>query len=447
MTAFSSAKRPLRFRRNLALAIALASGTAIIGGLGFADVAHAQKKKKGKEQEAPKAQYSKEFVAAAQALEPRINAGEGLDTLKGDLMALAAIATTSDELIITGQMLANSGVKADNDEVTLQGLELMIASGKVPAESMAPILYNAYQLHGKAKRYDKARQYLQQAIDGNFTTDQLTPAYLQYSMAQIDFSEDKTAAGLDQLNKAIAVAKQNGNPVDENWYRLGLQNAYQNNMPGQVGEFTQGWLKEYPSPDNWRLAIDIYRDINSATGRVAQGRLLDVMRLARKVDAVDTRSRAGTYIDVATDLGFPSEIVDMINQGYETGVFNRSDSTISETLKTSQSKAAEDRRMIAQFEADAAKPNATFGVVMNAGNTLLSMGQPDKAIPHFEKALGIPGADRNEVLQRLGMAQTAVGNHAAAKEAFAQVDGDRAPIAKLWTAYVEHAMTGSAVGG
>jgi tetratricopeptide (TPR) repeat protein len=303
MTAFNSAKRPLRFGRNLALAIALASGTAMIGGLGFADVAHAQKKKKGKEQEAPKAQYSKEFVAAAQALEPRINAGEGLDTLQSDLMALAAMATSSDELIITGQMLANSGVKADNDEVTLQGLELMIASGKVPAESMAPILYNAYQLHGKAKRYDKARQYLQQAIDGNFTTDQLTPAYLQYSMAQIDFSEDKTAAGLDQLNKAIAVAKQNGNPVDENWYRLGLQNAYQNNMPSQVGEFTQGWLKEYPSPDNWRLAIDIYRDINSATGRVAQGRLLDVMRLARKVDAVDTRSRAGTYIDVATDLG------------------------------------------------------------------------------------------------------------------------------------------------
>jgi tetratricopeptide (TPR) repeat protein len=447
MTAFNSAKRPLRFGRNLALAIALASGTAMVGGLGFADVAHAQKKKKGKKQEAPKAQYSKEFVAAAQALEPRINAGEGLDTLQSDLTALAAMATSSDEQIITGQMLANAGVKSNNDEVTLQGLELMIASGKVPAESMAPILYSTFQLHEKAKRYDQARQYLQQAIDGNFSNDQLTPAYLQYSMAQIDFSEDKTAAGLDQLNKAIAVAKQNGTPVEENWYRLGLQYAYQNNMSGQVAEFTQGWLKDYPTPDNWRLAIDIYRDLNSATGRVAQGRLLDVMRLARKVDAVDTRSRAGTYIDVATDLGFPSEIVDMINQGYETGVFNRDDSSISQTLKTAQNKAAEDRRMIGQFEADAAKPNATFGVVMNAGNTLLSMGQPDKAIPHFEKALTIPGADRNEVLQRLGMAQTAAGNHAAAKEAFAQVDGERAPIAKLWTAYVENAMTGSAVGG
>lgn len=48
----------------------------------------------------------------------------------------------------------------------------------------------------------------------------------------------------------------------------------------------------------------------------------------------------------------------------------------------------------------------------------------------------MPGADRDEVLTRLGIAQVEQGKFDAASQTFAQVGGARSPIAKLWTAYV-----------
>ena len=47
----------------------------------------------------------------------------------------------------------------------------------------------------------------------------------------------------------------------------------------------------------------------------------------------------------------------------------------------------------------------------------------------------MPGADKNEILTRLGITQLEQGKFDAAKASFVQVGGNRLPIAKLWAAY------------
>ena len=49
--------------------------------------------------------------------------------------------------------------------------------------------------------------------------------------------------------------------------------------------------------------------------------------------------------------------------------------------------------------------------------------------------MGKPGVDQNRVLTRLGIAQIDQGKAAEAQATFAKVQGARAPVAKLWSAY------------
>jgi hypothetical protein len=49
----------------------------------------------------------------------------------------------------------------------------------------------------------------------------------------------------------------------------------------------------------------------------------------------------------------------------------------------------------------------------------------------------MPGANTNEELTRLGIAQIGLGNYDAARTTLAKVTGTRMPIAKLWVAYAD----------
>jgi hypothetical protein len=55
----------------------------------------------------------------------------------------------------------------------------------------------------------------------------------------------------------------------------------------------------------------------------------------------------------------------------------------------------------------------------------------------FQLALEKGGVDRDRVLTRLGIAQANQGKGDAAKATLAQVSGARAPVARMWSAYVD----------
>ena len=73
LTNLSSPRRSAGLVRQIGLAVALASGTALLAVPGFTDAAYAQKKKKD-EKEAPKAAYTEAFVKAYQPIETALKA-------------------------------------------------------------------------------------------------------------------------------------------------------------------------------------------------------------------------------------------------------------------------------------------------------------------------------------------------------------------------------------
>ncbi|WP_157696565.1 hypothetical protein [Porphyrobacter sp. CACIAM 03H1] len=443
MTNMSSPRASTRLARQLALAMALAGGTAVLAVPGFADAAYAQKKKKDEKADAGKPVYSKEFVAAYQPIDTALRAPTAdLAALKPQVLALLPLATSPDEQLALGGMMFNTGINAKDLPLQFQGVELMLASGKVKPEETGKFNLVAFQIANELKQYDKARGYLQKAIDLGYSAPNVSTSDLQMNMAELYFSEDRFTEGLKYLSDAIAAKKAAGQPVDVRWYKRGVSVAYTNEIVPQVYDFVQAWVSDYPTPENWRDAVNLTRNLNEYDGPV----LLDLLRLGKKVGTLKEKNDYVFYIESADTRRLPVEVKAVIEDAYATGVIPKgSDSWVEEQFKTASGLIAEDQKALPVLERDANAPTARLRTVIAAGDTFLSYGEYAKAAGFYERSLTMPEVDRNLALTRLGIAQIGAGDVAAARATLAKVEGPRAPIAMLWTAYAEQA--GGATGG
>lgn len=443
MTNMSSPRAPTRLARQLALAVALAGGTAVLAVPGFADAAYAQKKKKDEKADAGKPVYSKEFVAAYQPIDTALRAPTAdLAALKPQVLALLPLATSPDEQLALGGMMFNTGINAKDLPLQFQGVELMLASGKVKPEETGKFNLVAFQIANELKQYDKARSYLQKAIDLGYSAPNVSTSDLQMNMAELYFSEDRFTEGLKYLSDAIAAKKAAGQPVDVRWYKRGVSVAYTNEIVPQVYDFVQAWVSDYPTPENWRDAVNLTRNLNEYDGPV----LLDLLRLGKKVGTLKEKNDYVFYIESADTRRLPVEVKAVIEDAYANGVIPKgSDSWVEEQFKTASGLIAEDQKALPVLERDANAPTARLRTVIAAGDTFLSYGEYAKAAGFYERSLTMPEVDRNLALTRLGIAQIGAGDIAAARATLAKVEGPRAPIAMLWTAYAEQA--GGATGG
>ena len=429
----STRRRSAGFARQFALAIALASGTALLAVPGFTGEAYAQKKKKGEKEEVAKPVYSKEFVAAYQPLDAATRApAADLTALKPQVLALAPLAVSADERQALGGLIFNTGIAAKDQAMQLQGVEMMLASGKIAPAEVGRFNVVAFQIAQGLGQNDKARTYLQVAIDANYSTATVSTTDLQMNMAELFFSENRNTEGLQYLSNMIAARKAKNEAVDARWYRRGISVAYANEIVPQVYDFVTGWVIENPTKENWRDAVNLTRNLNDFDAPV----LLDLLRLGREVDTLVEKNDFIFYIETADARRLPQEVKAVIEQANTLGAIPKgSDSWVDEQLKIANGRIAGDKAELPVLERDANAAAATYRTVVAAGDAFLSYNQPDKAAGFYAKSLTLAGVDRDLALTRLGIAQIAMGDAASARETLAQVSGVRQPVAKLWDAY------------
>ncbi len=429
-----SATRPNRagLARNLALAIALASGGALLVSPAFTDAAHAQRKDKKKDKDEGKAEYSKEFVAAFQPLNTALSAeGTDVNALRPQVEALLTQAVSPDEKLAAGGLAYNAGNKLTDRTLQLKGMEMMLASGKLAPAEVARYNFVAYQLANALQDYPKSRGYLQKAIDGGFATETVSTADLEITMAESYFSANEFVAGLEYLDKAIKARKASGKPVDAQWYRRGITVAYNNQVVPQIYDLVVVWLADYPTSENWRDGINLTRNLNNYEGP----EILDLLRLSRTAGVLADKTDYIYYIEAADARRLPKEVKDVISEAYAKNAVSKDDIFVADSLATANSRIKTDQAELPALERDANAASAGVRTVFAAGDAFLSYGEYAKAAGFYEKSLGMAGVERNTALTRLGIAQIGMGSYAAAQATLAQVDGARAPIAKLWSAF------------
>lgn len=409
---------------RLAFAVALAT-TAAVGLTATATPAVAQKKGKEQPATAAKADYSKPFVAAYQPLAKIVGENGDLASLKPQIPALIAVASTPDDKFVTGQFVFNIGAKTSDVALQRQGLDLMLDSGKTPPADLARNTFAAAQLAYNAKDWASARARAQQAVTAGYAGD------AELLIAESHFAEGQVATGMDALDKAIARKVAAGQTAPEAWIKRGLAQAYQAKLEPQAAKYAAMYAQYYPSKTSWGDAIAIQRNFNNYEGQ----ELLDLLRLASRADAMRYERDYIDYITASDARRLPGETQRVIEAGLTAGLLKPNDVFVNEARTIASGRIKADMADLPGLERDARAGNATGATAMAAGDAFLSYNQPAKAEEFYKLALAKPGVDTARVLTRLGIAQLDQGNLAEAQANFAKVDGARQAIARLWGVY------------
>lgn len=447
---------------RVALAIALASGTAMV-----ATPAVAQRASKEK---AAKIEFSPAFTKAAADLDKTMSeaaknaavtaaadkarnaktpaerqaaAAEvdaALGGAKAKLAEANAAASTSGDKLKLGELTRNVGVLTADAAMQHQGLVMMLDSGAIQPQMMGQIQYLAGVTAYQNGDYAGAVKYLKPALDSGYRDpDGLIDRVLADSYKRTN----NPAAAADLAKQQLDAARAAGTVPSETALRTALQAAYDAKNAQNAIDLSAELARSYPSPQSWNSAISVVRAMTSLQ---AQDNL-DLMRLMARTNSMNNRNDYVEYIQNADARRLPGETLKILDAGVAAGKLQASDAFVSEARQTASGRLSADRASLPSLERDARAGNAKAVTVSAAADTFLSYEQPAKAEELYTIALTKPGIDRERVLTRLGIAQADQGKHAEAQKTFAQVTGARAPIAKLWSAYSASKAGGGAAAG
>lgn len=448
MFAFSraSARRSVS---SAALALALVSGSAL-ALVALEAPAAAQKAggKEKKENKAGKASYSKGFMAAYKGAEEQSKAGNN-EGAKAALPAVIAAIETADDKMAGGGLAYNVGTALSDTALQLQGLDLMIASGKADQAKLGQFNYIGYQIASQAGDHARARPFLEGAIAADYsfeakltdgTTRMLGPDDMRVMLAESHFDANDYDGGFKYLNQLIASREAAGQEVPQQWITRGLAVAYNNDQNDAAIGYSKMYAKHYPSQTSWGDAIAIQRNLIDYDPQLT----LDLLRLGLRTDALrDTRSYVD-YLEAADARRLPGEVSRVIKAGIAAGKLNSGDVYVAEANSTANARINADKADLPALERDARAGGATALTATAAGDAFLSYQDWAKAEAMYTIAATKPGADLDRVNTRLGIAQLELGKTAEAIESFSKVQGQRKNIADLWKLHAEQKSAAAA---
>lgn len=410
-----------RFRSMPATAMAAVLGCALMA---TATPAAAQKKEKPKKEEAAKGKQLTASKGFAPALKKMTDANSAKDAaaLQAALTEAQASASTPDDKYLVGFYQLQLGILGKDQALQGQGLDVMLESGLTPAENIG--VYNFYSgnfAYG-AKNYTKAIQRLEAAKAAGSTEAALAPMLMDsyLNAGQIDKGWEIAQAG-------IASARAVGTKPSEELFVRPAQAFQKANRTNEMLDVLTMRVQDYPTPATWRNTLYILLQQSGGDKELN----LDILRLMRATNSMTQRPEYLEYAGLATEAGYPGEVVALIKHGQNSGAIPKTDAHFGGILESQTPRATADAAAVA---ADATKP-ATLSnpkAARATADALVGNGDAAKAIPLYQAALAASPTDA--VIQyRLGVAQALAGQSDAAVASFAKVQGNRQRLAQLWT--------------
>lgn len=434
-----SGKLPRGNASMAALAVAMATGsvltfTAMEAPANAQTRAERQQAQRAERQQA-QGQYSEAFVAAYRPVAELLNATpRDAAALRAAAPSIAAAVSTPDDKLAGGQFIYSAGRENSDNAMQLQGLSLMLESGKLPPQSLGEINFVAGQLAFQAQDYGRARTYLMASAQAGYTAND--PHLL---IAETHFQQNDTAGGLTYLSQQIERQIAAGQTPASEYIRKGLATAYTGNNKAEAIRFAQMFAQYHPSADSWGDAVVVTR----SSGDFTDDDMLDLLRLQRATKTFREGREYLSYVEFADPRRLPNEVQQVIDEGYASGMLDRGNTFASEALTTARARQGQLTGDFAGLERDANASGARLATVMAAGNVALDLGQYAKAEGFYRRALTMPGADTATVLNRMGIAQVNQGKYADAVATFNQVEGSRAAVSKLWATYAQQRAGGA----
>ncbi len=350
------------------------------------------------------------------------------------MAALRAAANSPYEKFIVAQTEFRIANGMHNEAREAAAIDAMIDSNGIPAESQAQIYVAGAQNAFNARNFTVAAARAKHAIDLGSQVPNLANMMLSayYQGGQLD-------QGLAAARSMIAAANAAGTHAPEAVYSLTAVALQEANRNPELLDMLIQRAAAYPNALNFRSATLIYVDSLPDD----RGRTIDALRLIRAANAMDERRYYVEYVQSLAEDAQPAEALDGIAAGRAAGLIPATDPTFDEVSTRAQAGVADDRRSLAGTATLArTRPDARLST--RVGDAYLSNGDYAKADEFYTLALTKTGPDAGLINTRLGIARYRAGNYAGAIQAFNAVQGDRAPLARLWVALTQSKMTPAA---
>ena len=402
---------------TLAIAVSLLAGGAVI-----ATPAVAQKNKKAAAAAQPTGpQLSKEERAALIPLQTAVQAKDFATAATLLPAAQAAVKGADARHILAGLQLQMA--LGNNDQAgQAAAIEAMLASGKVAQQDQARLYRALSALYTNLKQPERASAALQRLA-------QLEPNSVEVMLmqAEADARVNKHGEAIAGIEKAIAMEKAAGRAAPENWYKRALRFAYETKRQPDTMRIGQALLSAYPTAENWRDVLTIYRQ----QANLDKSAETDLLRLLRAAKAMKGESDFYMLASNLNNAGFPGEAKAVLDEGGQAKLINTSKDIFRQLLATTSGRVAEDRASLPSL---ATKANAAADgkLALSTADAFLGYRDYARAAELYRLALRKGSVDSNLVNTRLGMALALAGQRAEAEAAFRAVTGNRAQIAQFW---------------
>ncbi len=367
-----------------------------------------------------RAELHQPLVAAQEALKNN-QAEQALSRIR-EALAVAQLTSAERTLVLRTQAVA--ALKAQNWDLAIEALELLLSSPEVSATDRLPMLESLISAGQHKKDHamvvKSARQYLKEGGPKPVVRVLMiqTLAVMGDHKQVVDEMQEKVrldvAAGLktpEQELRLLAVSQR----------QLKDSAGYQSTL--------RRLLEAYPSKAYWAEVIQRLAQQVNLNPRLE----LDLYRL---LDQTDNLEEAGDYTEMAQlalKAGLPAEALRVMAKGFDVGILGQgAEAAAHNKLRTeAQKKVQEDERSFAQFEQSAQDSTAWAGV----GNVYASQLNWAAANVAYAKALAVGGVRREPEL-RLHHAISLIkaGQKDAARQQLAAVQGDALAVelASLW---------------
>ena len=403
----------------------LALGAVFMTGM-VPTVAFAAKEKPAA---APKMTLSKEFRAAAGPAQAAIKANPaGADAA---VTAAEATATLPDDKFYAAQFRLAVGSAMKDPAMQQKAVMAMLGSGSALATVDLPRLnFYAGQSAYQANDFPKAIQYLNEAERLGYKSGNQDALLL---LAEANFKSNNIPVGLAHVDKAIAASAAAGVKPPESWYARASSVAYKAKLNSESAKWTREQVRAYPTKDNWRSALVVYRDAATRDGNLN----LDIFRLMRLTKSMAGERDYYEFASLAFERGLPGEAKSVIDEAIATAAVPAGSRALTELRSMASSKVASDQASLAASERQAAA-SATGRIASATADAYLAYGQDAKAVTLYQTALTKGGVDVDAVNTRMGIAMLRSGDKVGARTAFVSVKGAaRADIAAFWLLWLD----------
>lgn len=340
------------------------------------------------------------------------------------LAAAQAAAKSSDEKLVVAQLQLKAALAANDETAQGAAVEAMLASGGIDQAQM-PMLYVALgKLQNKNQKYAQAASSFERAL----AIDPANSDALVW-LAESRNSQGQVKEAIALLQRAIQAKTAAGQKVDESWYKRAIALAYNANLPGAI-DLSRQWVTAYPTPDNWRDAIRVYRKLGNPDPTAT----LDALRLARATGGLAGDADFYAFAESA-EISSPGEARAVLDEAIAAKQIDPTKPLFKNLVATLKASRAMSLNELPQLATEArATPAARLAI--RTGDAYYGYGEYSKAVELYRAAMSKTGADANLINLHLGMALARAGDKPGATAAFKAVAGPQSELAKFWLVYL-----------